>query len=265
MDHAARAEVLLELGGLRVVGVLRLFLGVEVVEVAEELVEAVVGRQHLVAVAEMVLAELAGDIAERLEQRGDRRVLDLHALRRARQADLGEAGADRRLAGDEGGAAGGAALLAVPVGEQRALLGDAVDVGRAVAHHAAVVGADIELADVIAPDDEDVRLVRLRERSAGRREKRNQPSRDGAYHPSLHLDAPWVLILTRCPARRTWRDFQPLPSCGEAMKSVGPRRLDLGPTAGPHIRVGGTPAHSVPLMPVLLMLRSFDPASCCCR
>ena len=59
VDHAARAEPLLELGVLRVVGVLRLLLGVEVVEVAEELVEAVAGRQHLVAVAEVVLAELA--------------------------------------------------------------------------------------------------------------------------------------------------------------------------------------------------------------
>ena len=46
----------------------------------------------------------------------------------AGQPDLGEAGADRRLAGDERGAAGGAALLAVPVGEHRAFLGDAVDV-----------------------------------------------------------------------------------------------------------------------------------------
>ena len=55
----------------------------------------------------------------------------------ARQADLGQPGADRRLAGDERGAAGRAALLAVPVGEPRALLGDAVDVGRAIAHDAA--------------------------------------------------------------------------------------------------------------------------------
>src|SRR5262249_56709574 len=42
----------------------------------------------------------------------------------------------RALAGDERGAAGGAGLLAVIVGEDRALGGDAVDVGRAVAHHA---------------------------------------------------------------------------------------------------------------------------------
>ena len=148
----------LNAGSVRIVGVLRLLLGVEVVEVAEELLEAVVGRQHLVAVAEMVLAELAGGVAERAQQPGDGRVLDLHALGRAGQADLGQPGADRRLAGDEGGAAGGAALLAVPVGEERALLGDPVDVGRAVAHHAVVVGADVELADVVAPDHEDVRL-----------------------------------------------------------------------------------------------------------
>ena len=47
-------------------------------------------------------------------------------------------------------------------------LGDAVDVGRPVAHHAAVVGADVEPADVVAPDDEDVGLAGLRLRGARR-------------------------------------------------------------------------------------------------
>ena len=44
------------------------------IEVAEEFVEAVLGRQVFVAVAEMVLAELARRIAERLERLGDRDV-----------------------------------------------------------------------------------------------------------------------------------------------------------------------------------------------
>ena len=96
MQHAARAELALERRVLRVVGVLRLLLGVEVVEVAEELVEAVHRRQVLVAVAEVVLAELAGGVAQRLEQLGDGRVLLLQALGRPGQADLGQAGADRR-------------------------------------------------------------------------------------------------------------------------------------------------------------------------
>jgi hypothetical protein len=66
-EDAARAKAQLELEILRIVGVLRLVLGVQVVEVAEEDVEAVHGRQEFVAVAQMVLAELPGHIAERFE------------------------------------------------------------------------------------------------------------------------------------------------------------------------------------------------------
>jgi hypothetical protein len=159
VQHAARPEPLLELGILRVVGVLGLFLRVQVVEVAEELVEPVHRGQELVAVAEVVLAELAGDVAHGLQDLGDGGVLGLEAHIGSRQPHLGEAGADGGLAGDECRAAGGAALLAVPVGVHAAFPGDPVDVGRAVAHHAVVVGADIEPTDVIAPDDEDVRLA----------------------------------------------------------------------------------------------------------
>ena len=158
VQHAARAELRLEGRILRVVDILRFLLGIEVVEVAEPFVEPVDRGQHVVAVAEVVLAELAGRIAKRPEQFGYRRVFLLQSLRRAGQADLGQAGADGRLPGDECRAAGGAALLAVPVGEQGALLGDAVDVRRPVAHHPHVVGADVENSDVVAPDDENVWL-----------------------------------------------------------------------------------------------------------
>ena len=72
LHHAARAELLPEIRVLRIVRVFRLFLGVEVIEVAEELIEAVHRRQVLVAVAEVVLAELAGGIAEILEELRDR-------------------------------------------------------------------------------------------------------------------------------------------------------------------------------------------------
>ena len=85
-------------GIFRIVRQFRLFLGVEVIEIAVELVEAVHGRQELVAVAEMVLAELAGRIAERLEQFGDRRVFLLQPERGAGQTDLGHAGAQAGLA-----------------------------------------------------------------------------------------------------------------------------------------------------------------------
>jgi hypothetical protein len=52
-------------------------------------------------------------------------------------------------------------LLTVIIGEDRALIRDAIDVGRAVAHHAAIVGADIPIADIIAHDNKDVRLLLL--------------------------------------------------------------------------------------------------------
>ena len=143
----------------RIVEVLRVFLGVEVVEVAEELIEAVIGRQHVVEIAEMVLAELPGGVALLLEQRRDGDDLLVHADRRAGKPDLRQAGAKDALPGDEGRAAGGAGLLAVAVGEQHAFLGDAVDVGRVVAHQPVRVAAQVGLADVVAPDDEDVRCL----------------------------------------------------------------------------------------------------------
>ena len=59
----ANSWSLRELVGVRVVELLGLLFGVEVVQVAEELVEAVHGRQVLVLVAEVVLAELAGGVA----------------------------------------------------------------------------------------------------------------------------------------------------------------------------------------------------------
>ena len=177
LQHAARAELRPERRVLRIVGMLRLVLGVEVVEVAEELVEAVDRRQELVAVAEVVLAELAGGVALRLEQFGERRVLLGQPFLGAGQADLEQAGAEAGLAGDERGTPGRAGLLGVVVGEDRTFLGDAVDVGRAVAHHAAVVGADVPVADVVTEDDEDVGLcglppARLRSWLARRREPR---------------------------------------------------------------------------------------------
>ncbi len=63
LEDTARAQIRAESGIARVVEVLRFFLGVEVIEIAEEFVEAMYGGQKFVTVAEMVLAELAGGVA----------------------------------------------------------------------------------------------------------------------------------------------------------------------------------------------------------
>src|SRR5262249_24785281 len=68
LENAARAKLRQEVWILRIVRVLRLLLRVEVIEIAEKHVEAVHRWQELVAVAKMVLAELRGHIALRLER-----------------------------------------------------------------------------------------------------------------------------------------------------------------------------------------------------
>ena len=133
--------------------------GVEVVQVAEELVEAVHRRQVLVQVAEVVLAELPGGVALRLQRGGQRAGLVRQADIGARLAHGGQPGAKGNLAGDEVRPARRAACLGVVVGEHHALCGQLVEVRRLAGHDAAVVGADVEPADVVAHDDEDVGLL----------------------------------------------------------------------------------------------------------
>ena len=160
----APRSVLLQILGILLAGVVELFgllFGVQVIEIAEPLVEPVHRRQELVAVAEVVLAELAGRVALRLEDLGQRRIFLLDASRRAGNPDRRHSGPHRELAHDERGASRGAAWLAVVVGEDDPFLADPIDVRR-LAHHAVGVGAEIPHPDVVAEDDEDVGLRCLR-------------------------------------------------------------------------------------------------------
>ena len=93
-------------------------------------------RQVLVAIAKVVLTELAGRVALGLEDLRDRRILRFEAKGGPWHADLGEARTDRLLAREKRRTASGTALLAVEVREHRALAGDAIHVRRAIAHEA---------------------------------------------------------------------------------------------------------------------------------
>src|SRR4051794_14656264 len=117
----------------------RLILCVEVIEVAVELVEAVYGRQELIAVAKMVLAELSGHVSEGFEKLGNCGILVGQPFLSARQSDLQEPRPKRALAGYERRASCGAGLLAVVVREDCAFVRNSVDVWGPVPHHAPVV------------------------------------------------------------------------------------------------------------------------------
>ena len=137
------------------------------VQATDELVETVHRGQVFIEVALMVLAELAGGIALRLQHGGDRDIGLLPTLGGSRHADLGHPGSHRHGAVEESSPAGRAGLLTVVVRKGDPLPGDAVDVGSSVAHHATVVVADIPGADIVAPDHQDIRLLPLCEHRAG--------------------------------------------------------------------------------------------------
>ncbi len=125
----------------------------------------------LVAVTKVVLAELAGHIVFRFQVTRNRWVLLFQAEIGAWQADLGQARAERDLPIDEGGAASRTRLLAVGIGEQHSIVNDSIDIGRLVTHHPLIVGADVPIADIVAPDDEDDGLLLRHHRSHGRYDK----------------------------------------------------------------------------------------------
>ena len=94
VDHTAGAEFFLKLGIFGIVGVFGFFLRIQVVEVSKEFIETMGRGQHIIAVAQVVFAELASGISLGLEQGGNGGIFFFHALGGARQAYFGEAGAD---------------------------------------------------------------------------------------------------------------------------------------------------------------------------
>src|SRR3954447_2316701 len=106
----------------------------------------------------MILAELPGGVAERLEKFGNGWVFWLKSHSRAGHSDLGQTGAEWVLPGDKCRASCGATLLAVIVSESNPFIGNAVYIRGSIAHHAATEIADIPCADVITPENQDIRL-----------------------------------------------------------------------------------------------------------
>src|SRR5580698_7009084 len=106
-----------------------------------------------------------------------------HAHWRSWKAHLGQAAADAVLPREERRAARGARLLAVIVQEPDAFVRNAVDVGRLVAHQSAGVATEIGKPDVVTPDDEDVRFVRLRHAESSREISWRPASRGAVVRP----------------------------------------------------------------------------------
>src|SRR5690349_16210780 len=99
MNHVARTNLVQQL--LRIVRMRRIFHPIEVIKIAEEFIEAVDRGQEVILVAKMVLAELSGNIALRLQRGSNGTRLSWNLGRRTRLADRRHTGSDRQFAGDK--------------------------------------------------------------------------------------------------------------------------------------------------------------------
>src|SRR4029077_5921081 len=97
MQHASGPELFQECRILGIVGEFWFLFRVQVIKVAEELVEAVHGRQIFILIAKMVVTELTSGVAQRFEQLGDCWVFGLKPDSSTRHSNLGQSGAERVL------------------------------------------------------------------------------------------------------------------------------------------------------------------------
>src|SRR4029450_2663015 len=125
-------------------------------------------------VAEMVLAELAGRVAQIVEERGERRGPGSQVGRAARELRGNHARAQRIHAREEGVAPGGATLLSVIGHEFRAFFRDPVDVWRIPDHQALMIATRLHYADIIAHDEQDIWFLILRRGGRDRATKRSR-------------------------------------------------------------------------------------------
>src|SRR5262245_64385155 len=101
MEHTTRTEAFSKGRILGIIHIFRLLLRIEMIQISEEFVEAVLRRQELVLISKVVLAKLSGGVAERLEHLGDGRILRPKSDVCAGQAYFRQPGMDGRLAGDK--------------------------------------------------------------------------------------------------------------------------------------------------------------------
>ena len=140
----------------------RLFFRIEVIKIAKELVESMIGGPHMVEIAQMVLTEMSCSITLFLQQCGDRYDLFTHPDRCARYAYFGQAGAVNALPGNEGRASCCTGLFAIRVCKHHAFFCNTVNVGCLVTHQSVRITTEIGYSNVITPDDKNIRLFLFR-------------------------------------------------------------------------------------------------------
>ena len=163
MHHISGANYVQQI--LRIVGMRGIFHGIQVIQIAEEFVKSVNAGQEFIFIAQVIFAELTGGVTHPFQNRRNRHSFGGESRWRSGLADGCHASPNREFTGDEVRATRGATRFRVIVGEQHALFCELVEVRSLASHQAAVVGADVPHADVVAHYHEDVGFLLLRGRT----------------------------------------------------------------------------------------------------
>src|SRR5215831_6853382 len=122
----------------------------------------------------MILAELAGGVPHCLQRGCDGWGLVGHADGSSGLPHRGQTSSDRQFSRDKVGTARGAAWFRVIVGEAHALGREPVEVRGRRVHNSLVVSSDVEPANIVTHDHDDVGLLwLLRYYWRARRHQRN--------------------------------------------------------------------------------------------
>src|SRR4029077_5723988 len=141
-------------------------------------------------IAKVILAELAGGIAQIVQELGEGRRAGRQIRNGARQLRQHHPRAVRMHSGEEGRAPGRAARLGVVSHEYAAFLRDAIYAWCFPDHQAAMIAARLHPADIIAHDEQDICFLVLRmgrNDRAKKRSRRYNQRQAIMYHVSFHV------------------------------------------------------------------------------
>src|SRR6185436_8089969 len=114
-----------------------------------------------------------------------------HTHRRSRKSDLRQPRANPMLPGQKRRPTGRTGLLAVVVQKTQAIFRNSIDVRRVISHQPVAVAAQVGDADVIAEDDENVRLLVLGRGGWNKRKDKARSNREGCSSwAALHVTSP---------------------------------------------------------------------------
>jgi hypothetical protein len=172
-DDSSRIEAPAEFRIRRAIRIFKIFIRVQVVEIAPKLVETVPMGKMFFEIAEVVLAELRRRVSPRFQNLRQCDVLLRRPARRSRRTDRRQSRTNGKLARDDGRPAGRTTRLCVEGRETDAFPCDAIDVRRRNAHDVAAVAGNVAVPDIVPHDEEDVRPI-LSRRGRGRKNERRE-------------------------------------------------------------------------------------------